>query len=659
MISREAKQPDVSVVIVNYNVKDFLFNCLQSLRDAFATLEGQVIVVDNNSQDGSVEYLAPLFPEVEFIRQTENLGFGKANNIGFERCRGEFVLCLNPDTLVSEDTMDHMVDYMRRHPKVGLSGCKLLNHDGSFQLPCRRGFPTPWVSFTKIFGLQSLFPKSRLFGQYNQTFRDVNETYPVDAVAGAFMFMRREALEQTGGFDPDYYMYGEDLDLCYRVGRAGWQIVYVHSTSVIHFKGESTRRSSLNEVREFYRAMEVFVNKHFGSSKLFLLFLRLGITVRSFIAYVWQYRAQWGLALADFALANAALMMGIKIRTGSFLGFPAYAYPEIPLIPAGFLLVSLLYAGEYSIYHRSSIRNLVTALMISFFLLSTVPYFVEDYAISRGVLLMFLGLSFAGLGALRLAITVFEKLLGRDADKRIAIVGVNDVSRQLMTDLQTAEARNTDLVGFVNTQPGAALPDWADPVLGNISYLNKIVRDYGIDELIVTDGELSRTEMLRHMTELAGHARHWRFAHSYDEVITSRIIESLTGVAPAAAQYKITRPGNRLAKRLIDICGSLFLLTIGLPIVYLTSADPKVARHKLVLVLKGDYSLFGIYPLEGDSESKIGKIGLTGLAHINKAEKISIQALRSLNDYYLRHYSLALDFEIFVKYFFRRNSGVG
>ncbi len=659
MIARDHQQPDISVIIVNYNVKDFLFNCLQSLRNALNTLSAEVIVVDNNSIDGSLAYLSPLFPEVRFIGLEENKGFGKANNLGFEAARGNFVLFLNPDTLVSEDTFVVLLNYMREHPEVGLSGCKLLNHDGTFQLACRRGFPTPWVSFTKIFGLQALFPRSRVFGGYNQTFRSVDETYWVDAVSGAFMFIRREALEQSGGFDPDYFMYGEDLDLCYRISRNGWKIAYVHSTSVIHFKGESTKRSSLNEVRVFYEAMEVFVRKHFAQSRIFLRFLRSGISLRSFIAYMLQYRSQWLLMTADFLLANAALMLGIKVRTGSFLGFPAYAYPEIPLVPSLIFVGSMFYIGEYSVFRKSSVQNVFFSLMISFFLLSTLPYFFEQYAISRGVLVLFLIFTFLFTGALRIAKSIFDKVLGQEADKRVALVGVNEISNQLIEELQTAEARNTTVVGLIATDDPAVQPsEGGRPILGSISYLDKVVRDYRIEEVIVTDQSIPRTEIIRLIARSAGTKTHYRFAHSYDEVITSRIIESITGAEPDVSQYNIAQLKYRISKRIVDICGAIFLLTIGLPIVYLVAGDPKVAGRKLLNVLKGNYSLFGLYPVN-EADSKLGKIGLTGLAHINNPGQLSVQAIRSLNEYYMKRYSLSLDFEILIKYFFRKNSGIG
>ncbi len=651
------QQPLVSVVIVNYNVRDFLHNCLQSLQRSLHGMASEVIVIDNHSTDGSVEFLTPLFPEVRFIALKENLGFGKANNIGFSMSKGRYVLCLNPDTLLSEDTMEVMFDYMEQHPDVGLSGCRLLNGDGTFQLACRRGFPTPWVAFTRSFGLQSLFPKSPLFGRYNQTFRDVNETYNVDAVSGAFMLIRREALEQVQGFDPDFFMYGEDLDICYRITQHGWNVAYVHTTSVIHFKGESTKRSSLNEVGVFYDAMAIFVRKHFASSQLFLLFLRTGIMVRTAVAYINFYRPQILLLLFDIVCVNIALLLSTQLRMGEFFGFPSIAYPTVQIVVSVVVVLAMLFTGEYLSRTVPSIRRAFSALMISFFILSSMTYFFRDYAFSRGVLLMTIGFSLVLTALVRTVLLVFDKIYGAQADRRLAVIGINDATEQLLQEFERADARNTAIVGIIATEEGAPERFGNKPVLGNIEYLEKILRRYSIREVIITDNTMPRMEMMRRIATVAGSSAHFHFADMYDEIVVARIIEKLTGLSPAFPQYNITLPRYRIIKRSIDIVGALFLLTIGLPVVYLASVNPHGVLWKIKQVLRGRFSLFGVYPTT-DSGPALGKVGLTGLAHISEPDQLSRQAIRNLNEYYVRHYTLSLDLEIFLKFFSRKTSGV-
>src|SRR2546427_8186373 len=201
---------DISIIIVNHNVKHLLLQCLRSVEQALQGLSGEIIVVDNASKDGSVAYLQPLFPEVRFTALDTNVGFGRANNAALPHVQGEFVLFLNPDTLVEEQTFKMLLDHMRAHPEAGACGCKILNPDGTLQLACRRSFPTPWIAFTKVFGLQSLFPRSRFAARYNLTYLDENATDYVDAISGSFMLVRREALNLIGALHPGFFMHSGD-----------------------------------------------------------------------------------------------------------------------------------------------------------------------------------------------------------------------------------------------------------------------------------------------------------------------------------------------------------------------------------------------------------------------------------------------------------------
>ncbi len=258
----------LSIIIVNYNVKEFILNLLQSISSAAKDLSYQVLIVDNASDDGSVEVIKEKFPSVNLIVNTKNVGFGKANNQALAKAKGDYILLLNPDTIVKEDTFENLFKFFEANADAGMATCKVLNPDGTLQLACRRSFPGPWTSFTKVTGLSSLFPNNKLFAKYNLTYLDENQSYEVDAISGSFMMMRKEVYEKVGGFDPEFFMYGEDLDLCYRIQKSGYKVYYVHTTEIIHYKGESTKRSSLDETKVFYDAMHLFVKKHFSSSFL-------------------------------------------------------------------------------------------------------------------------------------------------------------------------------------------------------------------------------------------------------------------------------------------------------------------------------------------------------------------------------------------------------
>ena len=252
---------DLSIIIVNYNVKEFLQNLIHSIEKASSNLTKEIFIIDNASDDGSVDFIKEKFPQIKLFANQKNLGFGKANNIGLKEATGKYILLINPDTIVAEDTFEKMIQFFESNKNVGLAGCKILNPDGTLQLACRRSFPGPWTSFTKVTGLSSLFPNSKIFARYNLTYLDENQTYEVDAISGSFMMMRKEVYDKVGGFDEQFFMYGEDLDLCYRIQKAGYKVFYVHTTQIIHYKGESTKRSSLDETKVFYSSMHLFVKK--------------------------------------------------------------------------------------------------------------------------------------------------------------------------------------------------------------------------------------------------------------------------------------------------------------------------------------------------------------------------------------------------------------
>jgi GT2 family glycosyltransferase len=275
----------LSVVIVNYNVCYFLEQALLSVRRAAGRLGEpvEVFVVDNNSVDSSVAMVRARFPEVILLENKDNPGFAKANNQALRRATGQYQLLLNPDTLVEEDTFRQCCDFMDAHPRCGGLGVMMLDGQGRFLPESKRGLPTPAVAFYKIFGLAALFPKSRRFGRYHLGFLSPDQAHEVAVLSGAFMLLRQAALAEVGLLDEDYFMYGEDIDLSYCLTRGGWQNWYFPGTRIIHYKGESTKRTSVNYVFVFYRAMVIFAQKHFapGQAGLFSRLINAAIWLRA------------------------------------------------------------------------------------------------------------------------------------------------------------------------------------------------------------------------------------------------------------------------------------------------------------------------------------------------------------------------------------------
>jgi GT2 family glycosyltransferase len=272
----------LSVIILNYNVRYFLEQCVLSVQNALGTIEGEIIVIDNNSQDDSCDMMRQRFPNVRLIRNKENLGFPKGNNIGVAQAQGEYVCILNPDTVVAEDTFIKVLNFAYKQKDLGIVGVKLIDGTGNFLPESKRGVPTPFVAFTKVTGLYKIFPKSRIFGQYYAQHLDENENGEVEILVGAFMFMKRDMYQQVGGFDEDCFMYSDDIDLSYRVLKEGKSNYYFHETTVIHYKGESTIKDGIY-MKRFQEAMQFFYKKHFKPSVVFSLFMKAGIVFFSFV----------------------------------------------------------------------------------------------------------------------------------------------------------------------------------------------------------------------------------------------------------------------------------------------------------------------------------------------------------------------------------------
>lgn len=278
----------LSVIIVSYNVRNFLEECLHSVIRAASGIDTEVYVVDNNSADGSAEMVALVFPEVRLITNNTNPGFSRANNQAIAHAIGDYVLFLNPDTLVREETFRVCIDFMDSRPDAGAMGVKMINGKGRYLPESKRAVPTPLVAFYKIGGLTALFPRSGRFGKYYLGHLDENKTHRVQVLTGAFFFTRREVLDKAGWFDEDFFMYGEDIDLSCRILQNGYTIWYHPETSIIHYKGESTRKSTINYVLIFYRAMIIYTKKYFSSpgASMLLFMLHTAIWFRASLSII-------------------------------------------------------------------------------------------------------------------------------------------------------------------------------------------------------------------------------------------------------------------------------------------------------------------------------------------------------------------------------------
>ncbi len=665
--SRRHHKPDLqlSIIVVNYNVRDFLHQALRSLDKALAGVKSEIIVVDNASGDGSVEMLRSRFPKVRLIANDINLGFAKANNLALKAANGEYCLLINPDTVVQEDTLRVMLDFFRDHPNAGLAGCKILNPDGTFQLACRRSFPTPWVAFTKLFGLAALMPKSRAFGRYNLTYLDPEKSYEVDAVSGSFMMIRKQVYHEVGGLDEEFFMYGEDLDWCYRIQHAGWKIFYVPTTSIIHYKGESTRRSSLNEIRTFYEAMHLFVKKHHGRSNFLARTLKIGISVTAQIALIRSLLRPMKYALIDFFVVPMSMLCAEFIWRGGVFLYPSYAYPVVFVVPAIIVVGALYTSGVYTSRSMSVSRSIV-AVFFSYMIVSTLIAFFKTYAFSRMIVLISGVFCVLFIPGWRIVLRAFGKVRvgGRRSilGKRTLIVGTDASALQLLSKLRNYVIGDYEVVGFIDAtmeRMGKKINEI--PIVGSYENIAKVAKENRISDMIFSPQSISYTNILGMISKTREQAINFHLVpNTMDVIIGKGSVDSLNEVPLIQISYNIEQPLHRLTKRLFDLLISGLLLISVYPILNLMerfrgTPGPGV-MHKIPSVFRGHMSLVGPVSAQRGSNQRnlyIGKPGLTGIVQLQGNRPLSHDEIDQLNLYYARNQSSMLDLEILLKAWFK------
>ncbi len=446
----------LSIIIVNYNVQHFLEQCLHSVHKAVKNVSSEIIVVDNNSVDGSIAMLKKKFPEVTLIENKKNTGFSFANNQAIKISKGEYILLLNPDTVVEEDTFEKIILFMDAHPDGGGLGVKMLDGKGNFLPESKRGLPTPAVAFYKIFGFSRIFPKSKIAGKYHLGFLDKDKTHEVEVLSGAFMLLRKSVLDKVGLLDETFFMYGEDIDLSYRIILAGYKNYYFPETRIIHYKGESTKKSSVNYVFVFYKAMIIFAQKHFSKNKaqLFSFFINVAVYLRAGTAISFRYIKSIALPVFDFSLIMMGLLLikdyyekNIKFITGGSYSdsLISIAFPSYVIV----WMFTVYLSGGYDKPIRM-FRILRGVLVGTAIILIGYALLPEAYRFSRALILF--GMSWVLLSYLSSRL-VFHFIglksfnLNANKSKRIAIIGKREEFERVSGLLKQTNI-HTNFLGF-------------------------------------------------------------------------------------------------------------------------------------------------------------------------------------------------------------------
>lgn len=660
---------DISVIIVNYNVKELLEQCINSIFSASTKLDVEVIIVDNNSFDGSVQYIKEKFPgnpRLKIIESPVNMGFAKANNLGVREAEGEYLLILNPDTILQEDTLDKSLEFYKSVKDIGALTCKLILPNGKLDLACRRSFPTPSVAVYRILGLSRIFPKSKLFGKYNLTYLDENETYEVDAIVGAYMLIKKDVYEKVKGFDEDYFMYGEDLDLCFRIKKAGYRIFYYPKTSIIHYKGESTKKSSISYVNNFYGAMQVFVKKNLNTSFwLMNLLIRMTILYRALLSYITRFFSNNYPVLLDLSFIVAGMFIAIYQR---FDFFPVRAYTVVIFVYTAIWLLTLALSGSYNRNERFSLIKPLNGILIGFFVNSSFTYFFNEYAFSRAVVLRTVVYTYLLIAGWRVAAKIlkYSKSKGIFTTSNTLIVGKNTETENFISKLKTRIDVEYEFIGYI--YPGN---DIKYGYIGNLNNIKDVVISNKIKNIIFAKNELSNIQILDLMWDMKDRNIGFKILSGESDIILGKsTLDKIDDIYLMKIEYNINKKFNIFVKRTFDILfGVLNLFTIY-PMVMimgsvglLSSTKEKFYRKVKFIpeVITGKYSFVGraIWDTPQQGINYLGKNGLTGLVQINLHRNLSADEIEYFNFYYAKNQSLGLDIEILLKtlslFLFRKN----
>jgi GT2 family glycosyltransferase len=643
----------LSIVIVNYNVEFFLEQCLHSVRKACQGIASEVWVVDNNSVDGSLQMLAEKFPEVKVIANKENAGFARANNQAVRLSAGEYVLLLNPDTIVEEDTFRRSIEFMDSHPDAGALGVKMVDGNGRYLRESKRGLPTPGVALFKILGLASLFPRSPLFARYYMGHLPDDETNAVDILAGAFMLLRTETLRKTGLLDEDYFMYGEDVDLSYRIVQAGYKNYYFPHTRIIHYKGESTRKSTVNYVFTFYQAMAIFAGKHFsgGLARRFVFLINMAIFLRASLSVMSRIARKLFLPIADAAIVFGGVWV-MKIYWEEFIFHGEGHYPAtfVFIILPVYILIWILgvyLSGGYDRPYRL-LKSYQGIFLSTVFILAAYGLLSEEYRYSRALIL------FGALwGVISLSLTRFllhltgsrQYRIGFEENRRFLIVGGQDECERVAGILRSGLHRPS-FIGFV-APAESHKPE--NGFIGSLDQVRDIVVIYKVDEIVFCGGDLSAQFIIDKMLELQDLSVDYKIAppESYS-IIGSNSIS--TSVDPFIIDVNsVTSPRNRRNKRLADIAISVALL-LAFPLAVLKVQKKRGLLINSLSVMAGRKTWVGLVALNGAS----GRMPATrpGVVTPDMAwpsDKMSEQTAMNLSLLYARDYKFINDFLIVIR----------
>ncbi len=649
---------DVSIIIVNYNVRYFLEQCLISVYKSVKNLNVEIFVVDNDSIDNSVEVVKSKFPKVKLIDNKQNLGFAKANNQALKIAKGKYVLLLNPDTLVEEDTLINSFEYMENNPEAGALGVKLIDGEGEFLPESKRGFPTLSSSFYRLTGLSKLFPKSRTFNQYNLGFLDEDEISEVDVLSGAFMFIRRDILKNVGLLDEDFFMYGEDIDFSYRIKKAGYKVVYFPKTKIVHFKGESTKKSTLKYHNIFYKAMSIFAKKHYGGKGFnpLLILINLAVTFLVVFNFLKSVIKKFFLPITDFALFFLILFLVQRFWANFHFNDPSYY--DTGKTSLLFIAFSILWvAGIYfnGGYKKNHIANIIKGVFVSTLIIlvfySLLP---ENIRYSRAIILISSVLIFFFLVIYRLILNkFFPGVVNADeSSKKIAIVGSDEeVDRvKRIMDINGVDFVYSGTITTDNIANNMSNSEY----LGSIEKIEEIVAINNPDEIIFCLKDIEMNKVMDVMGRIGKKVRVKIIPEESFGIIGSSDRNSNGEFYSMEINYKLDRRSIVLFKYFMDKIIALFLLLL-FPLLKLLNGKFRLSSIFEVLSGKKTWISYVLDDKDINSLPQLKK-GVFTPVFSKSYKNITNNYLHDINVLYARNYNFWMDLEYLLKHLFIKNN---
>ncbi len=646
----------LSIIIVNYNVKHFLEQCLHSVYKAIHSAEAEIFVVDNNSVDGSCAMVREKFPGVHLIENKENTGFSKANNQAIRLASGKYILLLNPDTVVEEHTFDACISFMEAHPEAGAMGVKMIDGKGNFLPESKRALPTPSVAFFKIFGLSALFPHSPIFSRYHLGHLNTEKTHEIEILPGAFMFIRKEALEKTGLLDETFFMYGEDIDLSWRIIKAGYRNYYHPGTTIIHYKGESTKKGSINYVVVFYNAMIIFARKHFSkkNARLFSTLINAAIYFRAGLSILKRFFGKILLPLLDFLFVYGGYYYLTQYYEKVKFGHPdSYPTEYLTIVVPSYILLWMLSIFFSGGYERSPKPGNVGKGIFSGTIILLIAYALlpEHLRYSRALLLFGAAWAFIASLGLRFLLHISGLLDFRVKNARknkLVIVGYYKEAARVNDLLLQTQIRQ-ETVGYVC--PDEEKLDHNN-YIGSLSQLKDIITVNKINEIVFCAKDLEAHQIIRNMLQLTSEKVNFKIAPPESLSIIGSNSINTAGDLYVVSFDSLAKEKNRRKKRLFDIWSSVILL-LGAPFLVFYFNKPGTYLKNCFRVFWGRFTWVGYCLAENINTNQLPSIrkGVLSPADNMLKNKLTASSIERLNLLYAKEYRVYNDFVILFKSF--------